>query len=99
MSPSFAGGEVATIAALRRRRMSSLQIAFPLSLTISSVTLELRRPGLNRMSRLESKPPLIRYEHKAPGNRLHLGIKKLGRIDGVGHRGSTTSTIGGRTPS
>ena len=42
--------------------------------------------GLNRLSRLEPKPPIIRYEHKAPGEMIHLDIKKLGRIDGVGHR-------------
>ena len=77
---------VATIAALRRRRMSCLQIAFSLSMPISSVTLELRRLGLNRLSRLEPRPPVIRYEHKAPGDMIHLDIKKLGRIDGVGHR-------------
>ena len=42
--------------------------------------------GLNRLSRLEPKPPVIRYEHKAPGDMIHLDIKKLGMIDGVGHR-------------
>ena len=78
--------QVATIAALRRRRMSCLQIAFSLSLPVSSVTLELRRLGLNKLSRLEPKPPVIRYEHKNPGDMIHLDIKKLGKIDGVGHR-------------
>ena len=75
---------VACIAALRRRRMSCLEIS--LSLPVSSVTLELRRLGLNKLSRLEPKPPIIRYEHKAPGDMIHLDIKKLGRISGVGHR-------------
>jgi len=56
--------QVATIAALRRRRRSSLQIAFSLSLPVSSVTLELRRLGLNKLPGLEQKPPVIRYEHK-----------------------------------
>ncbi len=77
---------VATIAALRRRRMSSLEIAFSLSLPLSSVTLELRRLGLNRLSRLEPKPPVIRYEYEKPGDMIHLDIKKLGRIEGVGKR-------------
>ena len=77
---------LATIAAMRRTRMSSLQIAFSLSMPLSTVTLELRRLGLNRLSRLEPKPPIIHYEHKAPGKMIHLDIKKLGRIDGVGHR-------------
>jgi transposase InsO family protein len=78
--------QVATIAALRRRRMSSLQIAFSLSLPVSSVTLELRRLRLNKLPRLEPKPPVIRYEYKACGEMVHMDVKKLGCIDGVGHR-------------
>ena len=77
---------VATIAALRRMRLSSLEIAFSLSLPVSSVTLELRRLKLNKLSGLEPKPPVVRYEYKAPGEMIHLDVKKLGRIDGVGHR-------------
>ena len=78
--------KVATIAAMRRMRMSSPQIAFSLSMPLSTVTLELRRLGLNRLPRLEPRPPVIRYEHKAPGEMVHLDIKKLGKISGVGHR-------------
>ena len=77
---------VATMAAMRRTRMSSLQIAFSLSMPLSTVTHELRRLGLNRLPRLEPRPPVIRYEHKAPGEMIHLDIKKLGKIDGVGKR-------------
>lgn len=77
---------VATLAALRRMRLTSPQIALSLSLPISSVTNELRRLGLNKLSRLEPRPPVVRYEHSRPGEMIHLDIKKLGRIDGVGHR-------------
>ncbi|MEW5911806.1 MAG: IS481 family transposase, partial [Thermodesulfobacteriota bacterium] len=77
---------VATIAGMRRMGMSSPQISFSLSIPLSTVTLELRRLGLNRLPRLELKPPVIRYEHKAPGEMIHLDVKKLGKIDGVGHR-------------
>jgi transposase InsO family protein len=77
---------VATLAALRRMRMSSPAIALTFSLPISSVTNELRWLGLNKLSRLEPKPPVVRYEHSQPGDMIHLDIKKLGRIDGVGHR-------------
>jgi len=77
---------VATLAALRRMRMSSPAIAFTLSLPVSSVTNELRRLGLSKLSGLEPKPPVVRYEHSQPGEMIHLDIKKLGRIDGVGHR-------------
>ena len=79
-------GRVATIAAMRRMGMNSPQIAFSLSMPLSTVTLELRRLGLNRLPCLDSRPPVIRYEHKAPGDMIHLDVKKLGKIDGVGHR-------------
>ncbi|MGD8561701.1 MAG: IS481 family transposase, partial [Desulfarculaceae bacterium] len=77
---------VAVIAGMRRMRMSGPQIALFLCLPFSTVGLELRRLGLNKLSVLEPRPPVIRYEHKAPGDMIHLDIKKLGRIDGVGHR-------------
>ena len=31
-------------------------------------------------------PPVVRYERATPGELLHLDIKRLGRIDGIGHR-------------
>jgi len=77
---------IATLAAMRRMGMSSPEIAHSLSMPISTVTNELRRLRLNRLSRLEPRPPVVRYEHQAPGDMVHLDIKKLGRIDGVGHR-------------
>lgn len=77
---------VATLAALRRMRMSGPAIALALSLPLSSVTNELRRLGLNKLSRLEPKPPVVRYEHQAAGDMVHIDIKKLGRIEVVGHR-------------
>lgn len=33
-----------------------------------------------------SKPPAIRYERQHPGEFIHVDIKKLGRIQGIGHR-------------
>ena len=77
---------VATMAAMRRIRMTSPAIAFALSMPLSSVGLELRRLGLNRLSRLKPKPPVMRYEHEKPGDMIHLDIKKLGKIDSVGYR-------------
>lgn len=77
---------VAVIAAMRRMRMTGPAIAFALCRPLSTVGLELRRLGLNKLSRLEPKPPVIRYEHEKPGDMIHLDIKKLGKIDGVGHR-------------
>lgn len=52
----------------------------------STVGLILRRLGLGRLSALEPKTPALRYERSAPGEMIHLDIKKLGRINGVGHR-------------
>lgn len=77
---------VAVIAALRRRGMSSLEIAFCLSMPLSMVTCELRRLGLSRLPSPEARSTVVRYEHKAPGDIIHLDIKKLGKIKGVGHR-------------
>ena len=69
---------MATIAALRRMRLSSPEIAFSLSLPASSVTNELRRLGLNKLPRLEPRPPVVRYERAAPGDLVHMDIKKRG---------------------
>jgi transposase InsO family protein len=51
----------------------------------STVSAWLRRLGL---SRLPSPPPapIRRYEWPAAGDLLHVDIKPLGRIDGIGHR-------------
>lgn len=70
----------------RRKRWSSLRIAQHYALPISTVVTVQRRLGLNRLSRLEPPRPIVRYEHARPGDLLHLDIKKLGRIAGVGHR-------------
>jgi transposase InsO family protein len=52
----------------------------------STVGAVLRRLGLGRLSALEPKPEVVRYERAAPGELLHLDIKTLGKFDGVGHR-------------
>jgi hypothetical protein len=42
--------------------------------------LILTRLKLNKMWMLEFAAPILRYEHDAPGDRLHLDIKKLARL-------------------
>jgi transposase InsO family protein len=66
--------------------MTGLEIAEVLGLAVSTVSLWLRRLGLGRMKNLEPKPVVVRYERKRPGELIHLDTKKLGRIQGVGHR-------------
>ena len=39
-----------------------------------------------QISALEPAEPVRRYERERPGEMIHLDIKKLGRIDGIGHR-------------
>ena len=71
---------------LRRRRWTGPRIARSLGLPVSTVGLALRRQGLGRLKALEPKEPVIRYQRQSPGERIHIDTKKLGRIDGVGHR-------------
>ena len=77
---------VRRIEQLRRRRWTSLRIAEVLELAVSTVGLWLRRLGLGRLKNLEPKPVVVRYEKQRPGELLHLDTKKLGRIQGIGHR-------------
>lgn len=71
---------------LRRRRLTTWEIAARASVPASTVSLILRRLGLQRLSRLEPEAPVRRYERQAPGELLHMDTKKLGRIQRVGHR-------------
>jgi transposase InsO family protein len=77
---------VARIERLRRERMTGPAIARTLGMARSTVGLILRRLGLGKLAALEPKAPTIRYERAAPGEMIHLDIKKLGRFDVTGHR-------------
>jgi transposase InsO family protein len=78
--------QVAAIDQLRRQRMTGPQIARRLGMPRSTVGAILRRLGLGKLAALEPKPPVVRYEREHPGELIHIDTKKLGRIDGVGHR-------------
>ena len=82
----LAAGVVAAIEPLRRQRLTGPAIARKLGVPVSTVGAVLRRRGLGRLAALEPKPPVIRYEREHPGELIHLDIKKLGRIQGIGHR-------------
>jgi transposase InsO family protein len=77
---------VAEIEQLRRMRMTGPAIARALGMARSTVGLVLRRLGLGKLRNLEPRPPILRYERQRPGEMIHLDIKKLGKIDGIGHR-------------
>jgi transposase InsO family protein len=76
----------AEIEALRRLRRSGPAIARQLGRPVATVGIVLRRRGLGRLKALDPKPEVIRYQREQPGELIHIDIKKLGRIDGIGHR-------------
>lgn len=77
---------IVAIERLRRQHQTGPAIARALGMARSSVGLVLRRLGLNRLERLQPRPPVIRYERDRPGEMLHLDIKTLGRIARPSHR-------------
>jgi len=81
-----AGATREALIALRRRRCTYRAISQQLGLAPSTVGRHLHRVGLNRLSQLEPPRPVNRYVHDAPGDLLHLDIKRLGRFRRPGHR-------------
>jgi transposase InsO family protein len=78
---------VRTIGAIIRLRHAGLpawQIARRVGRPRSTVSTILRRVGLGRLT--VPTPPPQRYEWPQAGDLLHLDIKPLGRIAGIGHR-------------
>jgi transposase InsO family protein len=71
---------------LRRQRYTGKQIAADLHISPATVSRILRRLGLNNLRALEPAEPVRRYEREHPGELIHIDIKKLGKIDGIGHR-------------
>ena len=84
---------VEAIAALRRVRMTGVEIAECLGMAVSTVQGILTRIGLGKLSRLEPREPPNRYERARPGELIHIDVKKLGRI---GHRGPGHRVTGSR---
>ena len=72
-----------------KRRLGPVGIASELGVPASTVHAVLRRCGISRLSQLDraTGEPVRRYEHAAPGDLLHVDVKKLGNIpDGGGWR-------------
>ena len=76
----------AVIVACRRTRATAWEISRRVGVPRATVTRVLHRAGLNRVSRLDPPPVVQRYEWPHAGDLLHLDIKPLARIRGVGHR-------------
>jgi transposase InsO family protein len=71
------------------RRWGPARIAYLMDLNPSTVHRGLSRYRLARLRHLDraTGTPIRRYEHAAPGDLVHVDIKKLGNIpDGGGHR-------------
>lgn len=66
---------------LRRKRLTQARIA-----VARACQRVLLRAGLSRLSDLQPAEPVVRYEHAAPGDMLHIDTKKLGRIVRPSHR-------------
>ena len=56
-----------------------------LGMPLSTVHAVLKRIGLGKLSRLHPIEPANRYQRQRPGELVHIDVKKLARIDGVGH--------------
>jgi transposase InsO family protein len=78
------------------RRWGPARIAYLLGLHPSTVHRVLTRFGLARLRWLDRGTGRVirRYEHSAPGELVHVDIKKLGRIPDGGGWKSTGRTIG-----
>jgi transposase InsO family protein len=77
---------VAQVETLRRQRWTGQQISLAVGVSPATVSRILKRLGLNKLTALEPAEPVRRYERAHPGELIHIDIKKLGKIDGIGHR-------------
>jgi len=76
----------ARIVAARYEQRTAWAIAVQLQVPRSTGAAVLARVGLNRLARLTPPAPVTRYEWAHPGDLVHLDVKPLARIAGVGHR-------------
>lgn len=66
--------------------MPMRRIAAVVGRSVASISRHLHVLGLSSLRALDPIPPVVRYEHAAPGDLLHMDTKKLGRIAAPGHR-------------
>ncbi|MGB8636438.1 MAG: IS481 family transposase [Rhodanobacteraceae bacterium] len=80
------GAKINQVLEQRKNRKTYHHIALRTGVAASTVGRLLKRAGLNRLAALEPAPPIERYEHDAPGDLVHLDIKKLAKFREPGHR-------------
>ena len=78
--------EQAILGAREELREGPHVIGWALGLAASTVHAVLRQHGRSRLVRRASREEIVRYERSAPGELVHVDIKKLGRIIKPGHR-------------
>ena len=83
---AIAPAKALAIVELRHKRLTQARIAAALGVSKSTVGRVLARAGLSRLADLQPAEPVVRYEHAAPGDMLHIDTKKLGRIERPSHR-------------
>jgi transposase InsO family protein len=76
---------IEAIVKLRQLRFTAAEIAETLGMALSTVSGILTRIWLGRLGLLGLEKP-VRYERSRPGELLHVDVKKLGRVAGIGHR-------------
>jgi transposase InsO family protein len=81
-----ASDRVEAILALRELRFTAAEIAETLGMAHSTVSAVLKRHGRGRLPRPDGDRPENRYERARPGELVHVDVKKLGKVAGVGHR-------------
>src|SRR5438270_1420582 len=87
LSPrAIAPAKALAIVELRRHRLTQARIAASLGVSKSTVGRVLARAGLSHLKDLEPIAPVMRYEHAAAGDLLHIDTKRLGRIERPSHR-------------
>src|SRR5262245_37862746 len=74
------------VEALRRDRHTQSHIAEKLGLSTATVSRICKTRGLSLLRSIEPKAPRPRYERQAPGELVHIDIKKLGRFWKTGFR-------------
>lgn len=80
----------------RRERLPLWRIARDAGCSLATVARYVARLGLSRLSSLQPVEPIRRYERERPGELLHIDTKRLGRIEGIGHRITGDRTLNRR---